>query len=66
MEHWLSEVLEAIDAPDLEKITMMDYVETFEEILVEGMEEAAHSHDHDHEHVDSLGDDGHEEEIEYD
>ena len=70
MEHWLSEVLEAIDAPDLEKITMMDYVETFEEILVEGMEETAHSHDHDHdhdhEHVDSLGDDGHEEEIEYD
>ena len=66
MEHWLSEVLEAVDAPELQVVTMMDYVDTFEEILVEGMEEAAHSHDHDHEHVDSLGDDGHEEEIEYD
>ncbi|HJC48430.1 MAG TPA: metal ABC transporter substrate-binding protein [Candidatus Lachnoclostridium pullistercoris] len=62
MEHWLSQVLDAIDAPQLKEITMMDYVETFEEILVEGMEESAHSH----EHVDSLGDDGHEEEIEYD
>lgn len=66
MEHWLSEVLEAVDAPELQVVTMMDYVDTFEEILVEGMEETAHSHEHDHGHVDSLGDDGHEEEIEYD
>ena len=66
MEHWVHEVLDAVDAPQLEAITMMDYVETFEEILVEGMEESAHAHSHAHDHVDSLGDDGHEEEIEYD
>lgn len=60
MEHWLEEVLEAIDAPDLQVVTMMDYVDIFEEVLVEGMEESAHHHE------EMLGDDGHEEEIEYD
>ncbi len=63
MEHWLHEVLEALDVPELETISMMDYVDVFEEAHVEGMEESAHDH---HDHVDSLGEDGHEEEIEYD
>lgn len=63
MEHWLHEVLDALEVPDLEMISMMDYVDVFEEAHVEGMEESAHDH---HEHVDSLGSDGHEEEIEYD
>lgn len=63
MEHWLHEVLEALEAPDLETVSMMDYVDVFEMVHVEGMEESDHDHSH---HVDSLGDDGHEEEIEYD
>lgn len=61
MEHWLDDVLEALDTSKMRILTMMDYVETVEEETVEGMEEAGHSHeDHDHE------DDGHEIEIEYD
>lgn len=63
MEHWLHEVLDALEAPELKTVTMMNYVQTFEEVHVEGMEDAAHDHHH---HVDSLGDDGHQEDIEYD
>ncbi|RGY96344.1 metal ABC transporter substrate-binding protein [Clostridium sp. AM58-1XD] len=55
MEHWMGEALQAIDTSHMEVITMMDYVELFEEDHVEGMEEEE-VHDHD----------GHEEEIEYD
>ena len=39
MEHWLSEVLEAIDTSEMTVVTMMDYVDTVEEEMVEGMEE---------------------------
>ena len=43
MEHWLSEVLEAIDTSEMTVVTMMDYVDTVEEEMVEGMEEG-HGH----------------------
>lgn len=64
MEHWLSEVLDAIDTSGMTVVTMMDYVDTFEEEMVEGME-SGHDHDHDHEAFE-LDEDGHREEIEYD
>lgn len=52
-------------------MTGMDYVDTVQEEIVEGMEEEAHGHDHDHSHDDLYShelydDDGHGEEIEYD
>lgn len=50
MEHWLTEVLEAIDTSNMKVITMMDYVETFEEESVEGMEEGAEHHHSEDEH----------------
>lgn len=64
MEHWLLQVLDAIDTSEITMITMMDYVEVFEEELAEGMEDG-----HEHEKVqgdDYIDHDGHEQEIEYD
>lgn len=46
MEHWVEQVLEAVDAPDLKVVVMMDYVDAVKEELVEGMEEEAHGHSH--------------------
>lgn len=73
MEHWLDEVLEALDTSDMTVITMMDYVDTVEEELVEGMEDAGHDHGTEghgpetaHTHRDYIDYDGHEAEIEYD
>ena len=63
MEHWLDEVLEALDTSDMTIVTMMDYVDTVEEELVEGMEDAGHDHGTE---VDYIDYDGHEAEIEYD
>lgn len=40
MEHWFSEVLEALDTSDFTVVTMMDSVKVLEEELVEGMEDA--------------------------
>ena len=54
MEHWLDQVLKASDTSGTIIVTMMDYVDTEEEELAEGME--ADHEDHD----------GHEMEIEYD
>ena len=65
MEHWLSEVLEAIDTSEMTVVTMMDYVDTVEEEMVEGMEEGHGHGDHEHEAFELDGD-GHREEIEYD
>lgn len=65
MEHWLSEVLEAIDTSEMTIVTMMDYVDTVEEEMVEGMEEDHGHGDHEHEAFE-LDEDGHREEIEYD
>lgn len=75
MEHWLTEVLDAVDTSDMTVITMMDYVDTVEEELVEGMEGGSHG-DHDHAHAGEeclfdgpefeMDEDGHREEIEYD
>ena len=59
MEQWVSRVLEAVDAPELTVVTMMDYADVVQEEIVEGMEaeeEAGQDFDHD----------GHEAEIEYD
>lgn len=68
MEHWVSEVLEAVDTSKLTVVVMMDYVEAVEEEIVEGMEEETHDHSHGGEHEEnSHGEkDSHEEEIEYD
>ncbi len=57
MEHWLTQVLAATDTSDMTVITMMDYVDTYEEEIVEGMEDESHdhshgSHGHDHEAED--------------
>lgn len=48
MEHWLTQVLGAIDTQNMTVVTMMDYVDTYEEEIVEGMEDEEHDHDHSH------------------
>ncbi len=40
MEHWLEEVLDAVDTSEMTILTMMDYVDIVEEETVEGMETA--------------------------
>ena len=65
MEHWLDDVLGALDTSEMTIVTMMDYVDTVEEEIVEGMEAENHSHgEEDHSHEEET--DGHELEIEYD
>ena len=66
MEQWLDKVLDSFGngAGPGRVVTMMDYVDTVEEEIVEGMEAEEHDHSsdrHSHEH-----DDGHAVEIEYD
>ncbi len=51
MEHWLDETLAALDTTDMTIVTMMDYVDTVEEEIVEGMEDTGHDHEHSHEHT---------------
>ena len=51
MEHWLDETLAALDTTNMTIVTMMDYVDTVEEEIVEGMEDAGHDHDHAHSHA---------------
>lgn len=50
MEHWLEQVLDAADEPKITVVTMMDYVDTVEEELVEGMEDDGHGHQGGHAH----------------
>ena len=77
MEHWLERVLSAVESPHMVIMTGMDYVDTVQEEIVEGMEEETHDHDHGHGHGaepghedmyshDLADDNGHGEEIEYD
>jgi zinc transport system substrate-binding protein len=82
METWVESVLDALDTSDMRVVTLMDYVDTYEEEIVEGMEDDDHDHaghDHSHDSHDNHGDahenhddhdvqdhDGHEIEIEYD
>ncbi len=70
MEHWVSQVLEAVDRPDLIVVCMMDYADAVEEEAVEGMEDGGHGHGdgdgHGHSHGEEDVHDGHEFEIEYD
>ena len=51
MEHWLDETLAALDTTSMTIVTMMDYVDTVEEEIVEGLEDADHDHDHAHVHA---------------
>ncbi len=62
MEQWVGRVLEAVDAPDLTVVTMMDHADVYREETVEGMEDE----EQDHGQRDVSPDDGYEEEIEYD
>ncbi len=57
MEHWLDETLAALDTTNMTIVTMMDYVDTVEEEIVEGMEDA--DHDHEHAHVHAANDHDH-------
>lgn len=70
MEHWLEQVLEAVDTSHMTIMTGMEYVDAVEEEIVEGMEEETHDHDHDHEGetvpYDWLEEDLHDGRIEYD
>lgn len=56
LEHWLSQVLSAVDSDSMTVVTGMDQVNAVQEELVEGMEEEKHRED----------DDGHGGHIEYD
>jgi zinc transport system substrate-binding protein len=58
LEHWLSQVLSAVDSDSMTVLTGMDQVNAVQEELVEGMEEEKHQHQED--------DDGHGDHIEYD
>ena len=51
MEHWLEDTLGALDTSNMTIVTMMDYVDTVEEEIVEGMEDVGHDHDHAHSHA---------------
>ena len=46
MEQWVSQVVASLDSESLKVITMMDYVDTVEEEIVEGMEDAGEEHHH--------------------
>lgn len=58
MEEWVSRVLEAVDAPDLTVVVMMDSADVVQEEIVEGMEAE--------EAGQEFENDGHEAQIEYD
>ncbi|MDR1771988.1 MAG: metal ABC transporter substrate-binding protein [Hungatella sp.] len=47
LEHWLSQVLNAVDSSAMTVVTGMDYVDSVQEELVEGMEEEEHQHQED-------------------
>ena len=72
MEHWFQKVSDSLNLDEQQIITMMDYVDTVEEEIIEGMEAEVHDHAEDHVHEagdeqeDGRYDDGHQEEIEYD
>lgn len=66
MEQWLDKVLDSFTggAAPGRVVTMMDYVETVEEEIVEGMEEEEHDHADDHRH--GPDEEEHEIDTEYD
>lgn len=63
LEHWLSQVINAVDSGSITIVTGMDHVNAVQEELVEGMEEEEH---HLEEGDDQAGGDIHQEEMEYD
>lgn len=54
MEHWLSQVLDAVDTSHMVVMTMMDYVDVVEEKFTEGMEDGEHP-DHPHRETEQSG-----------
>lgn len=63
MEQWADVILDSVGHPGLRAEAMMDYVESVEEELVEGMEDAG---EHEHEHGEEEHPPGQLHEIEYD
>jgi zinc transport system substrate-binding protein len=60
METWVENVLDALDTSGMEVVTLMDYVDTYEEEIVEGMEDSEHDHEHEHSHAEpEQHEDGH-------
>ena len=67
MERWVEQVLEAADSETREVLCMMDYVDAYEEEIVEGMEHTHHEHEelelglleseNEHEHEEQEEDD---------
>ena len=49
MEHWVEQVIDSLNHPDLQVVYMMDYLDVVEEEVMEGME---HNHVHSHVHAD--------------
>lgn len=49
-EYWVHETLESSGDTIGEALCMMDFADTLEEEIVEGMEGSAHNHDHEHSH----------------
>lgn len=67
MEQWLTRVLDSLEGGQEPGcvVRMMDYVDTVQEEIVEGMEDEEHHHDGEEEH-DEDGEENHVHEIEYD
>ncbi|MDO4325182.1 MAG: metal ABC transporter substrate-binding protein [bacterium] len=67
MEQWLTQVLEAAESDTRMVVRMMDFVDVYEEEVVEGMEDSGHHHadselgDTEHRHEGSNHDDDEEE-----
>lgn len=68
MEHWLDEVLSAVDTSEMTVVTMMDVLDPVEAEQVEGMEDAGHEHGAEpvRAQEDYIDYDGHESLIGYD
>jgi zinc transport system substrate-binding protein len=70
METWVESVLDALDTSDMRVVTLMDYVDTYEEEIVEGMEDddhdhvghnhSGHSHNHDDHDAENCDDETHD------
>lgn len=66
MEQWVEQVLDSLDTEHMTVVTMMDYVDTVEEEIVEGMEDAdEEAHGHSHAHAGEDADHDHEAEADH-
>ena len=71
MELWVEQVLDSFDTSEMTVVTMMDYVDVVEEVVVEGMEDSGDEHHHVHayeteEHDHAAEDHDHESETPHD